>query len=91
MGGTPVKTSHALALGIFVGWLFCILLWGYAERVPPPRQIPEVVLPPIRAAEPRCRDAGMWNLGNHQKDSVAVLQVCKRLRPYYLPQNEADR
>lgn len=86
-----MKTSHAFAMGLALGWILAMGLWGYAERTPAPRQIPEVVIPPIRAAEPRCRDAGMWNLGNHQKDSVAVLQVCKRLRPYYLPQNKADR
>lgn len=47
----------------------------YHELHPEP---PTVVLPPIVVSGPRCRHAGAYGLGNRQKDSTAVLLICKK-------------
>lgn len=81
----PLSLHDAIGVAVFVA-LLALLAWT-AGPAPEPL-LPEVVLDTLYAPEPHCRHAGQYGLGNHQKDSVAVLLVCKR-KPLY-PRTETD-
>jgi len=63
-------------VGALMAWTISLALTPAPEPEPP-----TVVVDTLYSLEPNCRRAGRYDLGNRQRDSVAVMLVCHGRQP----------
>ena len=59
-----------------MAWTISLALTPAPEPEPP-----TVVVDTLYSLEPNCRRAGRYDLGNSQRDSVAIMLVCQEGQP----------